>query len=141
MIKIMLRADNSSMGGLMKKVSAKTKRLSLQKKPAKKVKSLKKAPVKKVAKAKSTQKKPALKKVAKPVRAPSAKQAKPKTPVKNPAKPEKGQKQVEKAPVKKEAILLPSSYPEPDRKKIPIVRGRLLTAAGWIRLLNEDKSF
>jgi cytoskeletal protein RodZ len=128
-------------GDLMKKVSAKNKRLSLQKKPAKKVKSLKKAVVKKVAKAKSTQKKPALKKAVKPVRAPSAKQAKPKTPVKNPAKPEKGQKQVEKAPVKKEAILLPSSYPEPDRKKIPIVRGRLLTAAGWIRLLKEDKSF
>jgi len=37
---------------------------------------------------------------------------------------------------KKEVLLLPSSYPEPERIKIATKPGRILTAAGWKHLTN-----
>jgi len=63
---------------------------------------------------------------AKPVKKSIVKE-KPKTPTKA---------KVEIKP-KKEAILLPSAYPEPVRKKIRLIPGKILTAAGWLNSLKE----
>lgn len=39
---------------------------------------------------------------------------------------------------KKEVLLLPSSYPEPERVKIATKPGRILTAAGWKNLTKAN---
>jgi len=49
-------------------------------------------------------------------------------------------KKIEKEEPKKEKILLPSSYPEPERKRIRIIPGRVLTARGFIQLLSDENS-
>jgi len=69
---------------------------------------------------------------------------KPKAPKKI-AKPKKVAVSKKQAPVKKpipvkkeEKMLLPSSYPEPFRKKVKLIPNRILTARGYIQLMEDD---
>lgn len=104
----------------MKKTKTKKKLPSLKKvakKPTPRKKPVKKAALKKVVKGK----KPAIK--------PKAK-----------AKPsiKKEVKKTLLAIPKQEKLLLPTSYPEPTRKKIRLVPGKILTARGYIQLLEKE---
>jgi hypothetical protein len=47
-------------------------------------------------------------------------------------------KTVREEKAEKIIIQLPACYPEPIRKKITLIPGKILTANGWIKLSQED---
>jgi hypothetical protein len=46
--------------------------------------------------------------------------------------------ELKEKPKEKVVVELPAFYPEVKRKQIEMIPGKILTAAGWIKLMQED---